>query len=33
MTWVFEYNSEKTAFEALYNFKIQDSLPPCSELN
>ena len=29
MAQVFEYN----AFKALYNFEMQDSLPPCSDLN
>ena len=33
MTQVFEYNSEKNAFEVIYNFEMHDSLPPCSELN
>jgi len=33
MTQVFEYNSEKIAVEVLYNFEMQDSLSPCSELN
>jgi len=28
---VFEYVSEKMAFEDLYNFEMRDSLPPCSE--
>ena len=31
MVQVFEYNSEKNAFQVLYNFEMQDSLPPCSE--
>ena len=28
---VFEYNFKKNALKALYNFEIQDSLPPCSK--
>jgi len=30
---VFEYYYEKNAFEVLYDFEMQDSLPPYSELN
>jgi len=28
-----EYDFEKVAFKDLYNFEMQDSLPPCSEFN
>jgi len=28
MIQMFKYNSEKNAFEVLYIFKMQDSLPP-----
>ena len=33
MAEVHEYNSEKNAFEVMYNFEMHDFLPPCSELN
>jgi len=33
MTRVLEHNSEKNAFEVLYNFQLQGSLSLCSELN
>jgi len=32
MAQVYEYNSEKKAFQVIYNFEMHDSLPPCSEL-
>jgi len=33
MTQAYEYNSEKNAMDVLYNFEMQDSLPPSWELN
>ena len=30
---MYEYNSEKYAFKVLYDDEMQNSLPPCSELN
>jgi len=30
---VYEYNSEKNAFEIMHTFEMHNSLPPCSELN
>jgi len=33
MAKVYEYNSEKIVLQVLYNFEMQNSLLPCSELN
>jgi len=33
MAKVYEHSSEKNAIKVWYDFKMQDSLPPCSELN